>query len=105
MKAPITLDQLRSRRSEIVNTLARYGLSNPRVFGSVARGEADSQSDIDLVVDWVVGQRPHGLDYYDTVGEAQDKLRTLLGLRVDVLPADQARKWVVHAITRESQLL
>jgi predicted nucleotidyltransferase len=35
---------------------ARYGAHNVRVFGSVARGEADEQSDIDLMVDFEPGR-------------------------------------------------
>lgn len=46
----VTLDELRSHRDEIYAIAARYGISNIRVFGSVARGEADDDSDLDLVV-------------------------------------------------------
>ena len=35
----------------------RYGIRNIRVFGSFARGEASSDSDLDLLVDYVPGQR------------------------------------------------
>lgn len=40
-------DLLKSRREEIMKIAAKHGAQNVRVFGSVARGEADSQSDID----------------------------------------------------------
>jgi len=43
---------LKARRDEILNLCARYGARNVRVFGSVARGEADESSDIDLIVDF-----------------------------------------------------
>jgi hypothetical protein len=46
------LDELLNRkREEILRTIARYGARNTRVFGSVARGEAGAQSDIDLLID------------------------------------------------------
>lgn len=37
------------------NVLSRYGAINPRLFGSVARGDATSDSDIDLLVDLLPG--------------------------------------------------
>ena len=43
-------DLLKSRRNDILQIAAKHGAQNVRVFGSVARGEADSQSDIDLLV-------------------------------------------------------
>lgn len=41
----VTLADLRARRNEIIALAARYGASNVRVFGSVARGEATPASD------------------------------------------------------------
>lgn len=40
-----------SRRGEILSLAARHGATNVRVFGSVARGEDDAASDIDILVD------------------------------------------------------
>jgi predicted nucleotidyltransferase len=58
---------------------ARYGVRRIRVFGSVARGEARPDSDIDLLVDYEPG---HGgfafVDFCDAV-------ERLLGRRVDVV--------------------
>jgi len=48
-RAP-TLEDLRARRDEILALAERYGASNVRVFGSVARGDATPDSDIDLLV-------------------------------------------------------
>ena len=39
---------LKSKRGEILRIAAQHGARNVRVFGSVARGEADPQSDVDL---------------------------------------------------------
>jgi predicted nucleotidyltransferase len=48
----MSLDELlQSNHEEILRIAARYGAYNVRIFGSVARGEADEQSDIDLLVD------------------------------------------------------
>jgi len=46
-----TIDDLRKQRETILRLAAAHGASNIRVFGSVARGEADDASDIDLLVD------------------------------------------------------
>lgn len=52
----VTVEELRARREEIVTIGERYGVSNIRVFGSVARGEADERSDLDLLIDVVPGR-------------------------------------------------
>ena len=58
---------------------ARYGAHNVHVFGSVVRGEADEQSDIDLMVDFEPGRSL--LDHARLWLEIQD----LLGVKVDVV--------------------
>jgi predicted nucleotidyltransferase len=47
---------LKSNREKIVRIVARYGAYNVRIFGSVARGEADEQNDIDLLVNMEPGR-------------------------------------------------
>jgi uncharacterized protein len=42
---------LREKRGEVLQIAERHGAYNVRVFGSVARGDDDAQSDIDLLVD------------------------------------------------------
>ncbi|MCT1558026.1 nucleotidyltransferase domain-containing protein [Helcobacillus massiliensis] len=42
---------LEARRSELMALLDRYGASKPRIFGSVARGTAGPESDIDILVE------------------------------------------------------
>jgi uncharacterized protein len=44
-------DIVREKREEILAIARKHGAFNVRVFGSVARGEADEESDIDLLVD------------------------------------------------------
>lgn len=46
-----SLSELRERREEILSIASARGARNVRVFGSVARGESRSDSDIDFVVD------------------------------------------------------
>lgn len=42
---------LEAHRDEFQTLLARYGATNPRLFGSVARGTAHEGSDIDILVE------------------------------------------------------
>ena len=77
IEAP-SLAMLRAHRKEILDLAARRGVSNIRVFGSVARGDATAGSDIDLLVDFDTTQR--GLDLFAFAREMED----LLGHRVDV---------------------
>lgn len=72
------LAELRKRKAEILTVAVRYGIFNIRVFGSVARGEARDDSDIDLLVD----SRRHSL--FDLGGFKYD-LENLLSARVDVV--------------------
>lgn len=58
---------------------ARFGVRNIRVFGSVARGEASPDSDIDLLVDYVPG---HGGFAFV---EFCEQVEALFGRRVDVV--------------------
>ncbi|MBK8541191.1 MAG: nucleotidyltransferase domain-containing protein [Ardenticatenia bacterium] len=44
------IDLLRLKREDILRIAAEHGASNVRVFGSVARGDSDDDSDIDLLV-------------------------------------------------------
>lgn len=48
-------ETLSLHRTEILEVLSRYRVENPRVFGSIARGEDDEKSDIDLLVDNLPG--------------------------------------------------
>jgi hypothetical protein len=48
----VSLEQLlRERSDDIKHIAARHGAYNIRVFGSVARGEAGPESDIDILID------------------------------------------------------
>lgn len=87
-----SLDQLRAQRTEIVAVCERNGASNVWVFGSVARGEQDAQSDVDLLVDIEAGR---GL--FDLAGLVTE-LEDLLGCPVNVveraaLSDDRFSRW------------
>jgi predicted nucleotidyltransferase len=70
---------LKDKREAILQIAAKHGARNVRVFGSVARGEADDQSDIDFLVDMEPGR-----SLLDLSGLLVD-LQGLLGQNVDVV--------------------
>ena len=45
-------DLLRKKRAEIIEITSRRGARNVRIFGSVSKGLADAESDIDIVSIW-----------------------------------------------------
>jgi uncharacterized protein len=75
----LTIEGLRRRREEILGVARRRRAHRVAVFGSVARGEARSGSDVDLLVDF-----EPGASLLDHVGLFQD-LEDLLGVGVDVV--------------------
>lgn len=76
----MTTEQLvKSKREEILRVAAQHGAYNIRVFGSVARGEAGDESDIDLLVDLEPGRS--GLDQAGLILDLEE----LLERRVEVV--------------------
>jgi predicted nucleotidyltransferase len=58
---------LKAERDEILQICAKYDARNVRIFGSVARGEADEQSDIDFLVDLEPGRTLFDLGVSNTI--------------------------------------
>lgn len=102
---PLTLARLRARRGAILRVLDHYGLTNPRVFGSLAHGEARPSSDVDLAVDWLPGRRPRGFAYYSAIADAQRELSQLLGVPVDLVPVEQAKPRLAAALSQQAPAL
>lgn len=94
-----TLEDLRARRDEIYALAARYGVTNIRVFGSVARGEATPDSDIDLLVDF-----SDQATIWDAVGLWRALSRTL-EREVNVIAADEPTDEFMRAASLDAQNL
>ena len=93
----VTLDTLRAeRRDEILRLAERRGAHSLRVFGSVARGEAKVDSDLDLLVVWEPGR-----SLLDHAGLVQD-LQELLGMPVHVGTENSLHWYVRDRILREA---
>ena len=87
---------LSTKREDILRIAAKYGASNVRIFGSVAQGEGDEQSDIDLLVDLEPKR-----SLLDLAGLLVD-LEELLGCKVDVVPEDSLRKRIKDRVLKEA---
>jgi predicted nucleotidyltransferase len=93
----VTLNTLRTERREEILRLARQrGAHSLRVFGSVARNEADENSDLDLLVSWEPGR-----SLMDHAGLVQD-LQDLLGMKVHVGTEKSLHWYVRERILREA---
>ena len=92
-------DLLKSRREEILKIAANHGARNVRVFGSVARGEADAQSDIDLLVEFKRGTTLLG--HAALIHDLED----LLGVKVDVVSEHGLRERVRDRVLGEAVAL
>jgi predicted nucleotidyltransferase len=75
----ITREFIQQKRDAILEIARRYGASDVRIFGSVARGDAIETSDLDLLVRFEPDR-----SLFDQGGLLMD-LREFLGIKVDVV--------------------
>jgi predicted nucleotidyltransferase len=92
-------EDIRARREEILRIAARHGAHNVRIFGSVARGEAGPDSDLDLLVD----AGPDTTPFFP--GGLVADLEALLGRRIDVVEPEGLYWFVRDRVLREAMPL
>ncbi len=90
---------LKEKREAILRIAAKHGARNVRVFGSAARGEADEESDLDLLVEMEPGRSL--LDHAALWLELQE----VLGRRVDVVSDRGIKARIRERVLREAVLL
>jgi len=88
---------LGKHRDEILKISARHGAFNVRVFGSVARGEADEKSDIDFLVDYSLNQ----ISPWFPASLVLD-LEKLLGRKVDVATEGSLKERIRERVLAEA---
>jgi uncharacterized protein len=86
----------RTKRDDILSLAPRHGAYKVRVFGSVARAEADKKSDIDFLVDMEKGRSLFDL------GDFLNDLEELLGCNVDVVTEKGLREHIRDRVLREA---
>lgn len=87
---------LKQKREEILRIADKYGARDVRVFGSVARDEADEASDLDFLVELAPGRTLFDL------GGLQFELEAILGCRVDVVTAKGLKARIRERVLREA---
>ena len=87
-------DLLSSKRDEILRIAEKYGAQNVRLFGSIARGEADEKSDVDLLVEMEPGR-----SLFDMGGMLME-LEALLGCRVDIVTERGLKKRIREKVLK-----
>jgi len=87
---------LGQKRQDVLRIAVKYGARRVRVFGSVARGEADAQSDVDFLVDLDPGRSLLDL------GGLQFELEALLGCSVDVVTERGLKARIRERVLREA---
>jgi hypothetical protein len=84
---------------EIRSIAAKHGARNIRVFGSVARGDARPDSDVDFLVDMAPGRTLLDL------GGLLMELRDLLGVNVDVVTEHGLKPRIRERVLKEAESL
>ncbi|HEX6686054.1 MAG TPA: nucleotidyltransferase family protein [Candidatus Limnocylindrales bacterium] len=77
---------------------ARYGVARLEVFGSVSRGEAEPDSDIDLLYELAPGVRL-GFRFFDL----EDELADVFGRPVDLVARDAINRHLRDQVLRDAQ--
>lgn len=94
-------EAISSHRVQLDEVLRRYDASNPRLFGSVARGDATANSDIDVIVDLT----PMSGNSLMRLAGLTEEFRRVLGLPVDVVAAELLRDEVSESALADAVAL
>ncbi len=93
-------DLLQAQRSQILAIAEQHGAYNVRVFGSVARGEATAESDIDFLIDYDLAK----ITPWFPGGLLLD-LEQLLNRKVDIATVDMLKERIRDRVLREAVAL
>lgn len=90
---------LSEHRSEILSlVVAAGGSADVSVFGSVARGDADAHSDIDLLI-----HMPDRFIEPEDLYRLGDEIGDLVGFDVDVIPLRLLGETIAHDVLRDAR--
>ena len=100
MVSALELDGQQLDVARLVEICGRYGVSELAVFGSIARGDQRSNSDVDVLFDLAPGVR---LGF--GIADLQRELELLFGRPVDLLSKDSIHRLVRDDVLREARVL
>ncbi|WP_300844603.1 nucleotidyltransferase family protein [Tepidimonas sp.] len=92
----VTMETLKAKREDILRLARQWGARDVQVFGSVARGDAGPQSDVDFLVHFEPERSL--LDHGGLLMDLQD----LLGCQVDVVDGDAMRPRFRDRVLKEA---
>lgn len=93
-------EALAKHRDEVLEIISRYPVSNPRVFGSVARGEDVEGSDLDILV-----EPEFDVTTFVHLVDLERELRDLLSFEVDVLTPGAFSKRMADRVAKDTRAL
>ncbi len=93
----VIVDLVQDKRDEIIEIAAKHGAFNVRIFGSVARNQADINSDIDFLVDYSIDD----ISPWFPAGLMLD-LEKLLGRKVDVATEEALKERIRERVLSEA---
>jgi uncharacterized protein len=96
----VNLDEIKALGARLAELCHKYGIAELAVFGSVARGDAGPDSDVDLLYVRVPGN-DLGMAYFDL----QEDLEHLLGRHVDLVSKDGLHRVIRDQVLADAQVL
>ena len=91
------LDDLHQQKKRIEELSQQFGARRIRVFGSVARREEKSASDVDFLVEF-----PRGYDLFRQRLPLTEQLMKLLGRKVEVVPEHELNRYIRDQVLKEA---
>ena len=91
------LNELQTKKNDILSLASRYGARRIRVFGSVARGEEHPNSDIDFLVDF-----PSGYSLFTQRLPLTQSLAELLDRNVELIPEHELNRHIRQRVMEEA---
>ena len=89
---------LAANTNELRALLDKYGASNPLLFGSVARGDANASSDVDILVE----MNPEDGNLLMRTSGILEETRALLGKDIDIFPVQLLKSEVNQQALNEA---
>jgi uncharacterized protein len=96
----VTLGEIRAMGLRLAELCEKYGIAELSVFGSVARGDARPDSDVDLLYVRVPGN-DLGMLYF----ALHEDLEKLFGRSVDLVPKEALHRVIRDQVLADAQVL
>ena len=91
--------RITDNRAQILSLASQHGIKSMKIFGSMARGDANDTSDADFLV-----EMEDGYDLFD-LGSCLMELQDLLHCKVDMVTRDALHPRIRENILKEAQFL